>query len=204
MEAELTVLARATGELVDVKDASTEDLAGFMTDRQQEREERATAEQIVNEELIARMDQALNWTLRVGDVREGDAWEIKAPSPAAGTEAYPPELLEPELNGLIILGLISEEGAEAALKRTLAIEVSVPWGTDPDEIALVLKGALGVDMAGHKVDVLSATSNRRVVAAGVTRLAKLSGTADALARAVVKRDPPQRRAKVTLKSRRTT
>jgi hypothetical protein len=199
---ELVIIERATGEIVGVKDASTLSLAAFVTDMQTVREQHHEAEEIVSEELVARMDRALNWTLREGDLRDGEAWEIKAPSPEAGTTVYPAVVLEPELSALIETGVISEEGAETALKRTLMIEVAVPWGTDPDEIALVLQGALGVDIAGHKVDVLSATSNRRVIAAGVNRLSKIPGTKEALDRAVVTREPPVRRAKVTLKTTR--
>jgi hypothetical protein len=197
---ELMIVERSTNEIVGVKDASTLSLAAFVTDMQTVREKHAEAEAVVSDELVSRMDQALNWTLREGDLRDGEAWEIKAPSPAAGTEVYPPEVLEPELSALIETGIINEQGAETALKRTLLIEVAVPWATDPDEIALVLKDALGIEIAGHKVDVLSATANRRVVAAGVNKLSKIPGTKDALDRAVITREPPVRRAKVTLKT----
>lgn len=194
---ELTVIEE-TGEIVALKDASVEALAAYMTELRLVREQQAEAESQISDELCRRLDRSACWTQHVQGPN-GEVWEIKAPSPTAGTEAYPPERLEEELRALVETGVINEEAANSALRRTVALEIGLPWDADPQVVADALRDAVRIEIAGHEVQVLSAAPMRKTVASGITKLRKIPGTQEALDRACVTTDPPKRRVKVTSK-----
>jgi hypothetical protein len=104
---ELQVLDRRTGELLDVREAETEQLAAFDVNAQELRAEIADAQAIVSDELVRRLDRDLLWTQRFGDPKSGAQFEVKTASPAAGTDVYNPVILWAELVKLIARNTIS-------------------------------------------------------------------------------------------------
>ena len=110
------VLDRSSGELIDLREASTDRLARFL-------DEAAELVSLVNEakaqvdrEVLRRMDAEASWTARLG------AFELQAPSPEAGMTYYDPEALEDALDGLVERGLVCEQAAAAALQVETTVE----------------------------------------------------------------------------------
>lgn len=199
---ELVVLHPRTGELLAIQTAETGQLAEWHTSLDEVRDRLAEAEMMVSDELVRRLDRRAEWTLRVGDPKDRQ-WEIKSTSPTAGTESYPPGLLRQELNGLVEQDVISEQAAQGALRRQLLLTVAVPWAADLQALVEQLKGAVGIQIAGVKVDAISADVSERPVASGINKLRKVPGACEALDRAKVAQSPSRRRATVKLKTRET-
>jgi len=110
------VLDRSSGELIDLREASTDRLARFL-------DEAAELVSLVNEakaqvdrEVLRRMDAEATWTARAG------AFELRAPSPEAGMTYYDEQALEEVLDGLVERGLVSEPAAAAALEVETKVE----------------------------------------------------------------------------------
>jgi hypothetical protein len=194
-------IADPNGEVIDVAAASTERLGLFCADLADHRERLADAERLVSEELVARLDRQALWTLRVGDPTGPRQFEIKAPSPDAGTEAYDPRLLEVELKTLLERNIIVEEAARAALERTLTITVAVPLDADLDAMEKAVRNAAGIEVAGVAVEPKSAVAGRSPKLGAISKLRKVAGTGAALDRAKLVPSPPARRAKVSVIAR---
>ena len=194
------VLDRTTGELISVAEAETEQLAQYVTNQQQLRDELRDAEAVVSGELVARMDQSASWTMRVGDPKTGVQWEITTSSPTAGTETYPVDLLQAALADLIAKGTITPDAASKACKRHLVLTIDAPWDADLAEMEQVA-GGVTFQLAGHDVSVVKAESSVKAVASGINALRKVPGTQDALDEALVPQPAGNRRAKVTIKGR---
>lgn len=193
----LIVVNRATGEILDPKEAETTRLAQFVTDLGRLRKELAEAESIVSDELVSRLDRDACWTAHVADGE--NVWEIKAPSPTAGTTVYPEDVLETELESLVQEGLISPDAAAKALHRRIILELRVPWDADPREIAREVKEALSIEIAGVQVMVDRSDARITPVASGISALRKVPGTTTALDNAKREQPPGTRRASVKLK-----
>jgi hypothetical protein len=194
---DLMVLDRATGEMLDPKEAETVRLAQFVTNLGQLRKELAEAERIISDELVSRLDRDACWTAHVADGE--NAWEIKAPSPTAGTTVYPEDLLETELETLVQDGLISRDAAAKALHRRIILELGVPWDADPREIARKIKEALSIEVADVQVNVERVEARITTVTSGINALRKVPGTSDALDKAKRTQAVATRRATVKLK-----
>jgi hypothetical protein len=186
-----TVVDRVTGELLSVRDASTEQLAEFTTNCQQVKQEIGDAERVVSDELLDRLDKSASWTQRVG------SYELKAPSPTAGTETYPPDMLRDALVRLVDAGTISVDAASKALQRRLVLELDVPWQADPASLATTVKEAITIQVADVIVNVVKAEAATRVSAVGIKAVRKVPGTSDALDAAKRTQPPAARRVKVT-------
>ncbi len=110
------VLDRSSGELIDLREASTDRLARFLDEAAElvslVGEARAQAER----EVLRRMDEEATWTARVGD------FELRAPSPEAGMTYWDEEALEEVLDDLVERGLVSEQAAAAALEVETTVE----------------------------------------------------------------------------------
>jgi hypothetical protein len=191
-----TVVDRVTGEVLSVRDASIEQLAEFTTHCQQVKQEIGDAERVVSDELLDRLDKSASWTQRAG------LYELKAPSPTAGTETYPPDMLRDVLARLVDAGTISEEAAKNALQRRLVLELDVPWQADPAVLATAVKGAITIQVADVVVGVVKAEAATRVSTAGIKAVRKVPGTTDALDAAKLTQPAGARRVKVTRKSSR--
>jgi hypothetical protein len=198
---ELTVFDRTTGELVDIRTAPTERLAGIVVSLQDQRVELAEVEGFISDELVARLDREAQWTLRVGDPTGDRQFEIKAPSPTAGTESYRPDVLEEVLQTLIMAGTVSENAASGACRRQLTLCLEVPWAADPAELADQVQQAIAIEVGGHRVQVVSTAGSVSLSAAGINKLRKVPGVGDALDRAKVTQPAGPRKAKVTVKER---
>ena len=182
------------GELIPVKTALTERIAAFVDDIAERRREIAEWEAVANDELLDRMDFEAATTLRVGE------FELKAPSPTAGTTAYDPVALDEQLGSLVGCERISAAAASAALKRGLTLNLKVSWDTTPGELAEAVEHAVAIHIAGHEVKVLSASGSLTPALPGINRLRKL-GLDEDLDAALVPTPAPRRRVKVTRKAR---
>jgi hypothetical protein len=189
---ELTVNP-TTGELLDLAGTDTELLAVVVHEIAERRRETTAFEEMVEGELLARMDRDASWTQRIG------GFELKAASPTAGTESYRADELEVLLGDLVDNGKISAEAASAACKRQLTLVLKVPWSASPQALADQVTHAVAITVGGHKVEVVSATGSVRPAAAGVKALRKVPGVSDALDNVMVVQGPARRRVKVTLK-----
>jgi hypothetical protein len=188
---ELTVLDRVTGELVDVRGETMERLARYITDLFELRSQLSEQEEVVQRELLNRLDKGASWTVRVGD------FELKAASPTAATEAYDPMGLDAALDHLVLSDEISEAAADGALMRGVVIEVVVPRSASPEEIVDKLSNATSIEIADVPVRVLRCAPVRKPSVAGINRLRKLLGVGEALDYAKVRHEPPHRRVKVS-------
>jgi hypothetical protein len=194
------ILDLKTGELVDITTAPTEAVAELATNTADVRAQIGDVEKAISAELVARLDRSASWTVRVGDPARAQ-WEITAPSPSAGTEVYPPDLLQAELSKLIAQGVITTDAASRACKRQLILTVGVPWSADPQEISSTLTAAASVAIAGVSVEMVKADVYVKPVAQGIAALRKVPGTAESLDAAKQTQAPAARRAKVTRKTR---
>lgn len=190
-----------TGEILDLASESVRDLAERVVDLQEHRQRIGDFDQALSDALLDHLDRSAQWTQRVGDLMAGRQLEIKAPSPSAGTESYPPDALVVALDELTGANLISEDAASKALQRRLVLELDIPWAADPSEMAKAVKDAAGIQVAGVDVTVVKAEPVSRVSAAGVKALRKIPGVGVVLDGALVTQDPPKRRVKVTVKTK---
>lgn len=197
-ERALEVVDRLTGEVVDVREAAPEELGAFCENAAQLRGELTDAEAVVSAELVRRLDRRGEWTWRVGDPKAGVQYEIKAPSPTAGTTTVDRDRLRDELRRLLEEDAIEPELAEAALKRTVTITATVPTDADLDELARRL-GALEA-IADVPVRAVKVDTAETAVVAGVNRLKK-AGHGGVVDDVTVETTAPARKAKVTPKRR---
>lgn len=193
---ELVVVNRATGEAIDLATATDEEIAQFQVALEDARQQLADVGREANGELLRRLDRALSWTRRVG------RFELKAPSPTAGTTDYPEAELEAALNELYDRGVIDGTGAGAALKRQLVVVFDVPITQDlagtRDRVADTLGRALTLAIAGVPVRLAEVKVSRRTVQSGVDKLRKLEGAAEVLDG--VKRTKPAGERRVTVRT----
>lgn len=170
-----------TGELVElnIQEASTEQLAATAVEVVEEQVGYlATVAGAIESELLRRLDKAGSWTKRVGDPESGVQYEIKAPSPTAGTVSYDLQALRSGLVELLEQDEIDEEAAAAALVRTISIVAQVPTGTD---LGLLVEKVSGVtEIAGIRVRDPKVEKSEKVAKAGIQRLEKMGGDAAAL------------------------
>ena len=190
-----------TGEILDLASESVEGLAERVVDLQEHRERVGDFDQALSDALLAHLDRSATWTQRVGDPTGERQLEIKAASPSAGTESYPPDALGVALDEMTAADLISETAASNALQRRLVLELGIPWAANPSEMAKAVKDAVGIQVAGVDVTVVKAEPVSRVSAAGVKALRKIPGVGAVLDGVLVTQDPPKRRVKVTVRTR---
>jgi hypothetical protein len=167
-----TVVDRMTGDVLSVREASTEQLAEFLVNQQCSRALLNEAEEMVAAEILDRLDRAASWTLRVGVLRTVLTRLVEAD----------------EING----------GAAAnALRRTLTLELAVPWDANLAMMADSVRQAVEIHVASVKVTVLKAEPASRVSAVGIKVLRKVPGVSEKLEGALAVQSPPKRRVKVT-------
>jgi hypothetical protein len=195
------VMHPVTGELLNLAQESLDRLAGIVVGLQEHRARLADFERQVNDVMVAHLDRAASWTARVGDPTGERQFEIKAPSPEAGQAVYRSDTLVPALKALVDAGAISPEAASKACARQLVLSLAVPWGANLDELAETVQDAIGIQIAGVEVDVVSASPSERPVQAGIKALRKIPGVAEALDRVKVTPEPGPRRATVKVKVR---
>lgn len=184
----LAVLDRTTGEVLEVNAAETDQLVGFVVNLDELRAGLAEAEQIVLDEMLERLDRSGNWTHRVATAN-GRHYEIKAPSPEAGTTGYDPLVLERELDDLVDAREIDRRAAEAALERTVTITYRLPWGTSYEDLL--------ADLRTLPIPGEASALERKPRPAGINALVKIGGKAKrAAARARVRTPAPKRKPKV--------
>ena len=192
----LTVVDRNTGEVLDLATVDEHRLARFVsqaTDVKDEIGEQIAAAQV---ELVRRLDRSATWTRRLGEPEDGLQYEIKAPSPEAGTTEYLPDRLLEELRALVDRGTITEDAAEGALRRTISITAVVPLEADLPALVEKVQRAVDVEIGGVNVRVSAASGSDTPVAGGIGKIEKVPGTGAAIARARITRPTPPRKASV--------
>jgi hypothetical protein len=121
------VVDRHERPAADGADAPDELLAQFMRSADewlhQQRRDVDGAKNIVNAELLARMDGRLKWTHRA---RLNERRRVRAdvPSPNAGTTAYNVDRMAEALKPFVEDGTLSQEAYEEVVKRTVTIKVT--------------------------------------------------------------------------------
>ena len=174
------VMSPATGEVLDLTTEPEEVLAEahVVADEHVDTLRDFTAR--LRDELLVRLDRTAVWTHRVGDPTDVQ-YEIKAPSPTAGTESFDAIELKARLRDLVRDRVIDEAAAGRALERTITVTFTVPLGHDVDALANLVRD---VDhIAGAPVGVKSVSAARSPVKAGIAALRKVPGTTDVLATA---------------------
>ena len=179
-----------TGEALDLANASTEDIAGMLAGLAEMRTRLSDFEDQAGAEILRRLDAEARWTLHLGN-----GLTVKAPSPDAGTEKYPADVLHDSLAALIGEDTITEDAASRALVQVLCVTVEVPVGLD-GESAVAAIGASTLMVDGRELPVASASISRKVSAAGIKALRKVPGMDSVLAE-IRKVEPVVRRVKVT-------
>lgn len=186
-----------TGEVIDLREAPTEMLAAVALEAQRTKREWSEFETMISEEVIRRLDADAVWTMRLEI--NGEQVEIKAPSPTAGTEVYPEDSLEAELQGLVDDRIVSPEAASRALHRRIVLELGVPWESDPRELARNVSEALSIEVAGVQVKVERSEARLTPVVSAINALRKIEATREALDRAKRIDEPLRRKATVKVK-----
>lgn len=182
---------------IDIATAPVEQLAEFMSTTDRLREIAAEAKSKVGDELVARMDRDGKWTMRTDD------YEIRAPSPEAGTVVYDVDRLRDTLAMLVANGVISHAGSLAALEpihpmakvsyKFLRHLVAVLDGHEPDGPAYEeLRRLLLAEPA----------MTFQVRTAGVKALLKVPAARDAIHACRITTEPPPRTARVKPKLKR--
>jgi hypothetical protein len=194
------VIHPVTGEILDLAQESVEGLAGRVVDLQETREALAVFDRALSDALLDHLDRGANWTLRVGEPTDDRQIEIKAASPSAGTEAYPPDALERELRTLVDRGTISEQAAGKALKRQVVLTLDVPLSLVLSETAKGL-AEISIEHCGEEMSVVNVDQRQVSVVSGINALRKFPVVAEALDAAMVVQSPPARRVRVTVKTR---
>lgn len=110
------VIDRASGELLDVRAASTERLGRFLEDSAELVGQLGEARGAVEREVLRRMDAQASWTTVAGEL------QLQAPSPEAGMTYYDADALYEVLVDLGRRGLIGREAAHAALSTDITVE----------------------------------------------------------------------------------
>jgi hypothetical protein len=191
-----------TGELLDLSSMTLEHLAHLSRDMQAYREQITEFEEALSDALLAHLDASAEWTQRVGSPTDEVQLEIKAPSPAAGTEGYLEDVLEGKLQTLVGAETITPSAASKACKRQLVLTLGVPWDANLQDLAETVKDPEAViQIAGVRVDVVKADASVKYATAGINALRKVPGTAEALDAAKVDKPAPPRKARVTVKGR---
>lgn len=147
---DLALINRASGEILDAvtarallaaagiddpRDAETVELAAFADSTRELRSITDEARGVVSDELVRRLDLDGCWTWR-------DAgYEVKAPSPEAGTTRYHTHLLRDALGQLVADGIISPVAARSA------VDVEVPAVAVPYELLRRVRHALDTALA---------------------------------------------------------
>lgn len=191
---DLVAVNPATGEAIDLVDATDEQLAAAVDGLADLQGRLKDFGGELDAELLGRLDRRASWTVRVGDPADGVQYEISAASPTAGTEGYDVAKLEGELDGLIARRTIDPAGAEVALERTVTLVVKVPFGHDIDALAKTLQGVDAI--ADVPCTPIKAEASRKANLRGINALKKVPGVPTALARASVKLTPSARKPKV--------
>jgi hypothetical protein len=189
-----------TGEILDLENESVEGLAERVVDLQDYRERIGNFDRALNDALLERLDADASWTMRVGDPTGDRQFEIKAASPSAGTELYPPDALERELRVLVERGIISELAASKALKRQVIATLTVPLDLDLKDVAKAIDGNT-YEYDGRDLEFVSCDQRQVSVVSGINALRKSPVIAEALDAAMVVQSPPTRRVKVTVRNR---
>lgn len=101
-----------TGELVPIT-AATDELGGVVDGLKELESAAKEARELVNGELLKRMDADATWTAAVGP------FKISAPSPTAGTKGYDPDRLRTNLLKLEARGKVSMAAVDAAVERVI-------------------------------------------------------------------------------------
>ncbi len=192
------VVHPVTGELLNLDGESPLGLALLASEAQDYRAALADFERALGDRLLEHLDASAKWTMRVGEPTDDVQFEITAPSPTAGTESYPVDTLETQLRLLIDNRTITPDAASGACKRHLVLTLEVPWGVDVHALAENAKG-VRFHIAGSDVAVLKADVALKAVAAGITALRKVPGTANALDAARRITPAGVRKVKVTMK-----
>lgn len=110
------VLDRASGELLDVREAPTERLAQFLEDSTELASQLAEARGVAEREVLRRMDAEASWTAVAGE------FQLQAPSPEAGMTYYDPDALHDALVELGRRELIGRQAARAAVRTDISVE----------------------------------------------------------------------------------
>lgn len=199
----VTLLDVRTGEVLrlDVPNADTLELAQAAADVVGAgKDALADAEGVILAELLRRLDRAGEWTKRVGDPEAGVQYEIKAPSPTAGTVVYDVDDVRAGLRELVEGDVVDEQAAGAALERTITVQARVAVDVDLEALAATVSHLTAIgDVAVSDVAV---APSERVMAAGMNRLTKIGGAAADLVKQAERTGPaPRRRAKVAAKRR---
>lgn len=107
----------ATGEVLDVENATTDELAGYLAGARDFEGRVRAAKRTVADELLARMDRAAQWTVVAG------AFKVSGDSPAAKV-TYDGEALAADLDQLVADDLLAPNAAANAVERVTSWKVS--------------------------------------------------------------------------------
>lgn len=159
------------------------------------------ADAAMRAELLRRLDKSGAWTRRVREDGADVEYEVKAPSPSAGTITFDLDVVRDGLRDLVDQDVVDEQAAGAALERTISLVATVPLDCDLDELAgklSFLEAVADVPVTGVKV-----APAERVVKGGMDRLVKIGGKAAELVANATRTGPtPTRRVKVSAKQKR--
>lgn len=175
-----------TGETIALQGTDSEALAAFVDGPIADALEQLTAAaKAIKAELLGRLDRDGLWTQRFGDPAElGYQFEVKAPSPTAGTKRLNETKLKETLEQLVADETISELAAGNALQTKVTVVFAVPWGADPQEI---------IDLAWKDDRVTSAEASTAPRQAGINALEAMGNKVKrAIARCKVRATPPTR------------
>lgn len=182
----------ASAGIESLNEADTSELAAFVYSVSQFFSIASEAKGQASDELVARLDAEASWTHRIDD------WEIKAPSPAAGSLTYDVDLLREALEELVTLRVISREAAWNALEPVRpTIEVSYRLLRD------VIRALDGYELADDIFNEIAQLllgepePTYKLRLAGVKALLKIPAARTVIEPCQIDVTPPRRVAKVT-------
>jgi hypothetical protein len=203
---DLALINRASGEILDAvtarallaaagiddpRDAATVELAAFVDNARGLRSITDEARGVVSDELLRRMDLDGCWTWRDG------GYEVKAPSPEAGTTAYHTGLLREALQRLVAECVISPQASSSAVERVVAT-VDVSYDLLRSLLACCVLGDPDNEAVDDLRKLLAAEPDPtyRQHAAGIRSLCKIPAARATIEACRLPATPPPRAARV--------
>ena len=188
MNQQVVVAHPKTREVITLGTATDQELAAIRAACEEVALDIVKANQLLGDEILARMDRAAEWTRHV---RFGESeYTFTAPSPNAGTTEYDQDILEIALTELVNSGVIDADTAAKALVREVTVKMAVPWGVSLSEF---------VADAEDLPHTTSTTESIKTHLPTINRLLKVPGVAEAVQSAQEIKPQGERKVRFTAK-----
>lgn len=169
IETTTELIVPGTGEVIDLASATDADVVDYIEQANAAREQIDAFKARASTELIERMDRSGEWTRRV---KVGETtYEIKAPSPTAGTESYDEEALIEAVKRLRREGVIDASAVGKTVRHIVTVEFVTGSEVEANKITEQAKADVRATEVKHET---------KIAKTGINALSKIPGAAEAV------------------------